>query len=213
MQYILGEWEFYGLPVKVGEGVLIPRQDTETLVETVIRKNRTESPVIIDLCSGSGCIALALERELKASEVYAVEKSESAADYLRRNIALNSSNVKLTAGDCLENALIESLPKADIIVCNPPYLTAQDMKELQREVTFEPESALFGGEDGLIFYRSIAARWKASLRPGGWLICEFGMGQHTDIENILASEGFVNIQLKRDAAGIIRAAQAQKMEE
>ena len=91
LQYILGEWEFYGVPLKVGEGVLIPRQDTETLVETVIRKNRNVPPVIIDLCSGSGCIALALEQELDAKMIFAVEKSKRAAEYAKENISLNSS--------------------------------------------------------------------------------------------------------------------------
>ena len=215
LQYLLGQWEFYGLPFKVGEGVLIPRPDTETLVDMAIdicRQEGRTSPKIADLCAGSGCIGISLKHEIPGSQVTAFELSEAALSYLRENAALNETALEIVHMDVLSGD-ISAYTGYDIIVTNPPYLTAEDMENLQREVRYEPETALFGGEDGLIFYRSIAARWKAALRPGGWLMCEFGMGQHTDIEKILASEGFVNIQLKRDAAGIIRAAQAQKMEE
>ena len=205
LQYILGEWEFYGLPVKVGEGVLIPRQDTETLVETVIRKNRIASPVIVDLCSGSGCIALALEHELDAKSVYAAELSERAAEYLSQNIALNSSEITLVIGDCLDASVIGKLPKADIIVCNPPYLTAQDLKELQREVTFEPESALFGGEDGLDFYRDITRAYKTRLNHNGMLAFEVGHTQAEEVMEILIQAGLEDVRAYTDYCGIKRA--------
>lgn len=215
LQYLLGQWEFYGLPFKVGEGVLIPRPDTETLVDMALEQFRREgisSPKIADLCAGSGCIGISIKSELPGAEVTAFELSEAALYYLKANAELNRLDINIVPMDVLSGD-ISAYSGYDLIVSNPPYLTAEDMDNLQREVRYEPEMALFGGEDGLIFYRSIAARWKAALRPGGWLMCEFGMGQHTDIENILASEGFENIQLKRDTAGIIRTAQAQKMEE
>lgn len=205
LQYILGEWEFYGLPVKVGEGVLIPRQDTETLVETVIRKNRTPDPLIIDLCSGSGCIALALEKELSAKEVHAVEMSEKAAGYLRENITLNRSNVRLTVGDCLDSEVISHLPKADIIVCNPPYLTKQDMDQLQKEVTHEPAQALFGGEDGLDFYRDITRAYKTRLNNNGMLAFEVGHTQAEEVMEILIQAGFEDVRAYNDYCGIKRA--------
>ena len=205
LQYILGEWEFYGLPVKVGEGVLIPRQDTETLVETVIRKNRTPDPLIIDLCSGSGCIALALEKELSAKEVHAVEMSEKAAGYLRENITLNRSNVRLTVGDCLDSEVISHLPKADIIVCNPPYLTKQDMDQLQKEVTHEPAQALFGGEDGLDFYRDITRAYMTRLNNNGMLAFEVGHTQAEEVMEILIQAGFEDVRAYNDYCGIKRA--------
>ena len=205
LQYILGEWEFYGLPVKVGEGVLIPRQDTETLVETVIRKSRTQRPVIIDLCSGSGCIALALERELSPSAVYAVELSEQAAEYLKQNIELNTSKVSLTVGDCLDKTVIDSLPKADIIVCNPPYLTGDDMRSLQTEVTHEPQSALYGGEDGLDFYRDITRAYKTRLKHNGMLAFEVGHTQAEEVMEILIQAGLEDVRAYKDYCGIRRA--------
>ena len=204
LQYILGEWEFYGITVKVGEGVLIPRQDTETLVETVIKKNRNKSPVIVDLCSGSGCIALALERELSPREIYAVEKSERAAVFLNENIKLNSSKIKPVIGDCLDKSATESLPPADIIVCNPPYLTKEDMESLQREVTFEPEEALFGGEDGLDFYRDITRSYKTRLCHNGMLAFEVGYTQAEEVMEILIQAGFEDVRAYEDYCGVKR---------
>ena len=204
LQYILGEWEFYGITVKVGEGVLIPRQDTETLVETVIKKNRNKSPVIVDLCSGSGCIALALEGELSPREIYAVEKSERAAVFLNENIKLNGSKIKPVIGDCLDKSATESLPPADIIVCNPPYLTKEDMESLQREVTFEPEEALFGGEDGLDFYRDITRAYKLRLNHNGMLAFEVGYTQAEEVMEILIQAGFEDVRTYEDYCGVKR---------
>jgi len=213
LQYLLGKWEFYGLDFYVGEGVLIPRPDTETLVDQVIdicRENKLTAPVIIDLCSGSGCIAVALEKHLPSAEVHAVEISEKALGYLRKNKELNSSGIYIHEGDVLRNSTAEALPQADIIVSNPPYLTAQDMKELEKEVTCEPALALFGGNDGLGFYRAITAVWRKHIKTGGFITFEFGMGQHGDVENILLNGGFDNVAFRKDGAGIIRTAAAQK---
>lgn len=204
LQYILGEWEFYGLPVKVGEGVLIPRQDTETLVETVIKKNKTPAPVILDLCSGSGCIALALEKELAPKAVMAVEKSSRAGEFLKQNISLNGSDVKAVIGDCLDKAVIDALPTADIIVCNPPYLTKEDMLTLQREVAFEPEEALFGGDDGLDFYRDITRAYKYRLNNNGMLAFEVGFTQAEEVMEILIQAGLEDVRAYDDYCGIKR---------
>lgn len=204
LQYLLGEWEFYGIPVKVGEGVLIPRQDTEALVEAVIKKNRTPSPVVIDLCSGSGCIALALESEVSPREVYAVEKSQMAGEYLKKNKALNNSDLSIVMGDCLDEKIIASLPKADIITCNPPYLTADDMSHLQKEVTYEPETALFGGEDGLDFYRDITRAYKRHLNHNGMLAYEVGFTQAGEVMEILIQAGLEDVRAYEDICGIKR---------
>ncbi len=216
LQYILGQWEFWSLPVKVGEGVLIPRPDTETLVEDVLRicrEKRLISPKIADLCSGSGCIALALKKELPEAEIYAVELSDAALDYLRQNALLNSADIKIIKGDVLSAETAELLPELDIAVSNPPYLTAEEMNELQAEVRHEPESALYGGDDGLDFYRVMTPLWKKKLVRGGFLCYEFGMGQHDAIGKILAGNGFDNIRFSRDGGDIIRTVTAGKTED
>lgn len=216
LQYLLGEWEFYGYPFKVGEGVLIPRPDTEVLAEQVLEiceKKHLVSPKIADLCSGSGCIAITLKKELPLAEVYAVELSDTALSYLRRNAELNSANIHIIKGDVLSKETSRLFDEIDIIVCNPPYLTQEDMDNLQKEVTFEPGAALFGGDDGLYFYRRITEIWRDSLRADGCLCYEFGIDQHEDVKKILAGNGFDNITLSRDTQNIIRTAAAQKSEE
>lgn len=216
LQYLLGEWEFWGYPFKVGEGVLIPRPDTETLVEEVLelcRRNALDAPKIADLCSGSGCIAVALKKELPRSEIYAVELSEAALGYLRENVKRNNTDVKIISADVLDPKTAELHGGFDIIVSNPPYLTAADMADLQTEVAKEPETALFGGEDGLDFYRKMTRLWKSSLKAGGFLCYEFGMGQHEAVGEILKQNNFTDIEFAKDAGGIIRTATARKTEE
>lgn len=203
LQYILGRWEFYGLPFYVGDGVLIPRPDTETLVDAA-RELSGENPVIIDLCSGSGCIAVALEKNIKGAKVFAVEFSKAAFSYLERNIELNSSKVVPVLGDVLDEELLDGFEAADMIVSNPPYLSDEDMQNLQREVGFEPETALFGGGDGMDFYRRISALWKKKLKSGGHMLFEVGIGQAGQVCNILKSEGFSEIEAKKDLNGIAR---------
>ncbi len=205
LQYILGEWEFYGMRLFVGEGVLIPRPDTEILVETVLQfcKNR-KSVQIADLCSGSGCIALALEAVLPEAQVYAVEKSDRALSYLRRNAEYHHSAVRIHHADVLDPKLPACLPKLDVIVSNPPYLTEEEMCTLQREVQHEPDMALAGGSDGLHFYREITRLWKASLVPGGLLAFEVGDKQAEQVSEILRAQQFSEIRSIPDLAGIPR---------
>lgn len=213
LQYILGEWDFWKYRFKVGEGVLIPRPDTETLIENVLgicKRNNLKSPKILDLCSGSGCIAVTLSKEIPHSQLYAVEKSGTAFEYLEKNIEFNSAGVKAVKADVLipENAV--KFRDFDIIVSNPPYLTAEEMQELQKEVQAEPEAALFGGSDGLDFYRAITEIWSKSLKKGGYICYEFGMGQHGAVSEILRLNNFININLTRDTGGIIRTVTAEK---
>ena len=214
LQYLLGQWEFWGCNFKVGEGVLIPRPDTETLVEQILdicRREKLTAPKIADLCSGSGCIAVALKKELPEAEVYAVELSEKALYYLRQNTELNGcGDIKIIGGDVLRSETARQITGLDILVSNPPYLTSQDMRELMTEVRHEPESALFGGEDGLDFYRAMTRLWKASIKNGGYIAYEFGMGQHDAVKDILEKNGFGDVELKRDGGGIIRTASAIK---
>lgn len=211
LQYLLGEWEFFGLPFYVGKGVLIPRQDTETLAETVIdAAGKLDAPKIIDLCSGSGCIACAVAANVKNAKVYALEKSERAIGYLNRNIKLNNADVTVIEADVLSKSAAKNPGGFDIIACNPPYLTAEDMSALQKEVSFEPEEALFGGRDGLKFYREITHIWNGALNSGGVLAYEIGMGQEENVKKIMLENGFVNIEFIRDVPGVIRVVKGEK---
>jgi len=213
LQYLLGEWEFYGYPFRLSEDVLRPRPDTETLIENVLeicRRQGMRSPKIADLCSGSGCIAITLKKELPLAEVCAVELSDGALDIIKENASLNDADIRIIKGDVLKKETADMFRDMDIIVSNPPYVTAKEMAELQQEVRYEPEMALYGGEDGLDFYRTMTALWKNSLADGGRLLYEYGDGQQNDVEKILNDNDFENITLSRDLAGIFRTASAQK---
>lgn len=213
LQYILGEWEFYGLPFKVGEGVLIPRPETEILVETVLKELSSDSRVI-DLCSGSGCIPIALWKKSGCS-CCGIELSDKALEYFRFNIELNNAEkgVIPLKGDALypSGELSELLPDScDVITANPPYLTAEEMENLQTEVRHEPDIALFGGKDGLDFYRRIFGIWKGRLRDGGMFAVEVGNGQAETVSRIMEEEGFGCIKAVRDYGGEKRAVIGQR---
>ncbi len=216
LQYLLGQWEFYGYTFRVNENVLIPRPDTETLIENILEicgKNNLKSPKIADLCSGSGCIAVTLKKQIPDAEVYAVEISEKAVETIKENAELNNVVIHIINADVLKQETALSLSGLDIIVCNPPYLTQYDMDTLQKEVTFEPSIALFGGDDGLDFYRKITLLWRKSLKNNGWIAYEFGDGQHDDVGKILGKNNFYNITFSRDTQNIIRTVTARKQEE
>lgn len=195
LQYILGEWEFYSLPFKLGPGVLIPRPDTETLVDTVLEFIGDREVDCVDLCSGSGCIAVAIAANRKNARVTAVEKSDEAFKYLEENIALNGVSVTAVKGDILT----DSFGEYDLIVSNPPYVRTDVIPRLQPEVAvYEPKMALDGGEDGLRFYRAIAEKWLPRLRPGGMLAVEIGYDQDCEVAEIFKAAGLKNVLAKRD---------------
>lgn len=211
LQYIFGEWDFFGMTFKVGEGVLIPRPDTEILAEEAVRiGTEHNSSNYADLCSGSGCVAAAVSKLLNGIKGCAIEKSEEAFRYLKENLSALAPEIC----PCLEDVLLpETAAKhtgLDLITANPPYLTKEDMENLQREVTFEPEQALFGGDDGLMFYREITEIWKDSLNDGGFMLFEVGMGQHNDVMEILRENGFCDVRAVRDLAGIERVVTGRK---
>ena len=201
-QYILGEWEFYGLPFYVGEGVLIPRQDTEVLVERALSLIAdVREPRVLDLCSGSGCIAVAIADKRRDASVTAVELYSGATDYLSRNIARNGVSVEIRQCDVL--CAPDGFGTYDLIVSNPPYINADDMRTLPPEVAREPHTALYGGADGLRFYRAIAENWLPLLAHSGSAAVEIGYDQAQSVSEIFLSHG-MTAQLEKDYAGIDR---------
>ena len=208
LQYIVGSWEFYGREFLVGEGVLIPRADTETLIDTA-KKLAPNNATVIDLCSGSGCIAITLEKELDA-KTYAIEKSETAFDFLKRNIKLNQSKVVPILSDVLDKNSIFNLPEFDLVVSNPPYIKTDEIKTLSKEVGFEPEMALDGDTDGLKFYREITHVWKDKIKSTGYLVYEIGYTQSEEVRNILIENGFKGVNVVYDIAKNPRVVYGQK---
>ncbi len=206
LQYIIGSWEFFGRKFFVGEGVLIPRPETELLCECVMKFfSRRTPPKIIDLCSGSGCIAVTLEKEINGSDVTAVELYDEAYGFLERNVRYHNSNVKTLKRDALE-----PFGEFDCVVSNPPYIAAKEMASLQKEVTFEPKTALFGGKDGLDFYRAIARDWAPHIVSGGFIAFEIGEDQGRAVEQILKENGYFAVSVWTDYAGLDRIVTAMK---
>ncbi len=203
LQYILQSWEFFGLEFAVNSGVLIPRADTEILVETALEIIRNKELRVVDLCSGSGCIAVALKKNSNC-KVCAVELSDDALKTLKHNANINNADIEIIKGDVCDEKFAENFSDIDIIVSNPPYLTKEDMENLQQEVKFEPECALFGGDDGLDFYRNITKVWKSALKHGGYLIFEVGINQSTDVCTILEENGFEVKKCANDLGGVQR---------
>lgn len=206
LQYLVGEWSFYSCDFKVGEGVLIPRQDTEALAELAdgfLKRRPPDERRVLDLCAGSGCIGIALARSCGA-EVTSVEKSEAAFPYLAENIALNGVSGRVTA---IRADIFGDIPeisgKYDAVLSNPPYLTAEDMKHLQKEVGFEPGEALYGGADGLDFYRKIPEHYLGMLKKGGLFAVEIGMGQDAEVSAIFEKYG-LSARFKEDLCGVKR---------
>ncbi len=213
LQYILGRWNFMGNEFKVGEGVLVPRDDTEVLVNAALDciKN-VNVPRILDLCAGPGTIAITLAKQRPEATVVAVELSEVAICYLKENIELNGvTNVIPVQFDVLLGANSFEYDDFDMIVSNPPYIPTCDLKGLQLEVQKEPQMALDGGENGLIFYRTIAQKWTKCLKKGGHLCVEVGQGQAQHVKAIFKEAGLANIAIKHDLNNIERVVMA-KME-
>ncbi len=204
LQYILGEWEFYGYIFKVGKGVLIPRDDTEVLLRLSLDflKDKQNARVL-DLCSGSGALAVAIAKETDA-EVYALEKSAEALPYLCENININKANIEVVAGDvfyCADEFMDKSF---DLIISNPPYIITDEIDTLQKEISFEPKTALDGGADGLKFYRGIIKDYTSKLKSGGMIAFEIGEGQFEAVKTLMENAGVKNIDYKLDLGGIQR---------
>ena len=213
LAYILGEWEFYGLKLFVSPDVLIPRDDTCAVAELAI--NRTlfleKDPRILDLCCGSGCIGLAVASRVKDARVTLADISKEALAVAKKNIAQNKlgGRMSIFQVDARKKAP-NFLGKFDMIVSNPPYITGEEMKQLPRSVdAFEPHLALYGGEDGLDFYRAILANFTPALKPGGCVCFEFGMGQGDAVCRLLEENDYTVLERKRDYNDRERAVLAQ----
>lgn len=205
--YLIGEWEFYGLPLDISESVLIPRPDTETLAEAAIGWLRQqEAPRVLDLCAGSGCLGLAIASQVKDARVVLGELSDGALRVCRQNIRRCGLTGRVTAMqlDALRPP-VQRLGDFDCIVSNPPYIPTGDLPGLDPSVRdYEPHMALDGGADGLDFYRAICAHWRSVLHPGSRLCFEVGIGQADDVLRLMRSVGFGDLEILPDPAGIPR---------
>ena len=213
LAYVLGEWEFYGLPLYVTPDVLIPRDDTCAVADLAIKNALflQKDPRILDLCCGSGCIGLAIASRVSDARVTLADLSQEALAIAKKNIQRNKCGGRVS---CVRADARQSAPgflgKFDMIVSNPPYIPASEMEELPAGVKdFEPEMALCGGEDGLDFYRSIVRNFASALKPGGYLAFEFGMDQGDAVCAILAESGFSVLERTKDYNQRERAVIAQ----
>lgn len=213
LAYILGEWEFYGLKLIVNEHVLIPRDDTCALASMAIKQALflNQDPRILDLCCGSGCIGLAVATRVKDARVTLADLSRDALAVAKKNVANHhlAGRVNCIQADAMKPAT-PFLGKFDMIVSNPPYIDAADMKTLDKSVIdFEPHMALYGGEDGLDFYRAIVKNYTSALKPGGYICFEFGENQGDAICAILEENGYTILDRTKDYNDTERAVLAQ----
>ena len=199
--YLIGEWEFYGLPLDIDRQVLIPRADTETLVDCALPFLRGQAGSrVLDLCAGSGCVGLAVASQVADCRVTLGEISEGALRICRQNIRRNDLSDRVAPLQV--NAMApppRQLGTYDCILCNPPYIPTGDIAGLDVSVReFEPHDALDGGEDGLDFYRAVSSLWREALHTGGMLFFEVGIGQADAVLRIMRAQGFGDIQVVKD---------------
>ena len=213
LQYLCGSWPFLDFELAVGPGVLCPRADTEVVAEAAAGLLAgVQKPKVLDLCAGTGCLGLGVKRFCPDAVVTSLEKSPEAFRYLEQNAknALHRPAATPVQGDLF--TYWETLPEGelDLIVSNPPYLTAAEMQQLQPEVAREPAMALEAGADGLVFYRAIAEHYQKALRPGGALALEIGWQQREAVTALLAENGWVEIACKKDYGGNDRCVTARR---
>lgn len=205
LQYILGEWGFYKYLFNVKQGVLIPRPETELIVEYAVNNfTKIYGGVIFDLCCGSGCIGISVAKQFPMCKVFCIDVSENAVLLTEENKEkLCAYNVTVVKADLFDGFSALSLPQPDIILSNPPYIASDEIDSLQEEVKYEPRLALDGGPDGLKFYRTIAEKWFPYLSKGGFCACECGEKQARSILNIYLNTAH-NANVIKDASGTER---------
>lgn len=212
LQHLLTSWQFYNVNLKLNNKVFIPRPETEMLVEFALQFKNNKLH-IIDLCTGSGCISAAIAKNNSYAKIKAVDLSNHAISCARVNTSQFKKRIQLIHENVLNQKLAKNFKSwADLIVCNPPYLTQNDMENLQLEIKSEPKLALFGGNDGLIFYKKICKLWKTAIKNLGWIAFEIGCNQKNDVEIILKQNGFINIKTTNDHSGQSRLTVAQKVD-
>ena len=202
LAYVLEEWDFYGMRLHVDKNVLIPRDDTCAVAELAINQALflEHNPRILDLCTGSGCIGLAIAARVKDAKVTLADISKEALAVAKKNITAHkmTGRVSCYQADALQ-APDSFLGTFDMIVSNPPYITTEEMEQLPDSVkNYEPHLALYGGDDGLVFYRAIAENYRKALKPGGYLCFEFGMGQGDAICRVLQENGYTVLARTKD---------------
>lgn len=213
--YLIGEWEFYGLPMDISRDVLVPRDDTEVLARRAIElASAAEAPAkVIDLCCGSGCIGVAIAAHVPQAKVTLCDISEEALRITRQNIRRNQVGgqaITMTADALAPPPAV--LWQCDVLVCNPPYITTEEIDTLEDSVRlYEPRLALDGGADGLDFYRTVASMWKGNIKPGGSLLFEVGYTQAGQVEEILMQNGYQIGEALRDTAGHFRVVEGQNI--
>ena len=213
LQYLLGSWEFCGRSFAVGEGVLIPRPETEELAALALSRMKTlKNPVVFDLCAGTGCIGITVKHERPDAGVYLIEKSADAIGFIETNkIRHGFGSSVVSVRHDIFGGFPRFLPKPDVIISNPPYIPTGELDSLQNEVRREPSMALDGGEDGLDFYRILAEKWLPHLNANGFIAVECGEGQAEEIASLFGdgseiikdfygAERFVLFSLRRNYA-------------
>jgi len=207
LQHIIGTQEFMGIEFMVNEHVLIPRQDTEILVEEALKRLKPEDTVL-DMCTGSGCIIISLAKNMKLSKAVGVDVSKEALEVSKANAVRNEADVSFIESNLFENIVKEQY---DMIVSNPPYIESEVIEGLMPEVReHEPRLALDGGEDGLIFYRRIIDEAREYLKPGGYLIFEIGYNQREAVCELFGEAGYEDISAVCDLAGLDRVCIARR---
>ena len=206
--YITGGWEFYGIPLEITRDVLIPRPDTEIMVEAAIRlfKGQNGNPRILDLCAGSGCIGCALAVHMPGSKAILVDNDKKALSVCRRNVQKNCLDTRVM---CIEADAAKKPPmllgKFDLLVCNAPYVPTAELETLDASVKdYEPVQALDGGEDGLDIIRPVISLWKSVLKDSGTIMLEIGEGQSETVQELLREAGFATVAALKDAGGTDR---------
>ena len=210
LQYLTNQANFYGRDFYVDERVLIPRFDTEVLLECALERIDGAEKRVVDICTGSGILAISVALE-KNCEVWAVDLSADALAVAKKNAALLNATVHWEQGDLFAPLYEKNLQAYfDVMISNPPYITAEEMELLDEEVKKEPEMALYGGKDGLDFYRTLANEAQDYLKNGGYLLLEIGYLQGEGVKNLLESAGFVDVFVKKDWQGHDRVVGGRK---
>lgn len=215
LQYLFGIWPFMDIPLQVGAGVLVPRPETETVcLEAAEKIKGTAAPAFLDLCAGSGALALGLCSLARGARGTAIELYDEAFAWLQKNIqafgATHGNPPKAVQADVFTYQKQVAPQSLHLVVSNPPYVSAQEYAALAPELYHEPKQALVAEENGLQFYTAIAQNYHVALKPGGWLVFEIGAGQGEAVEKILREAGYKNVAIKQDLAGLDRIAEGQR---